>query len=308
MKTVSFDLKPIPPFRLDLTAWALRRRKENLIDRWDGFAYRRVLMLGSNPAEVEIIQDGPPERPRLRVTMTARGGAPESKTSLKALLTRMLGLRIDLAPFYAFAAGQKKIAALVQKFRGLKPPCFPSVYEALVNGVACQQLSLTVGIILLNRLAKRYGVSFTRRGETVYSFARPEELGRSTQAGLRHLGFSRQKGLALRELSRLVLQKKVDLEPLRNYGDEAVLEMLNSLRGIGRWTGEYVLLRGLGRIHVFPGDDVGARNKLQRLLDVRKPLDYEGVRRIRERWMPYGGLIYFHLLLDSLAAEGHLPA
>jgi DNA-3-methyladenine glycosylase II len=41
---------------------------------------------------------------------------------------------------------------------------------------------------------------------------------------------------------------------------------LRALRGAGRWTAEYVLLRGFGRLHAFPGDDVGARNNLQRWL------------------------------------------
>jgi len=56
------------------------------------------------------------------------------------------------------------------------------------------------------------------------------------------------------------------------------VERLTSLRGIGRWTAEYVMLRGLGRLHVFPGDDVGARNKLERLLGTRRRLDDEAVR------------------------------
>jgi len=67
-------------------------------------------------------------------------------------------------------------------------------------------------------------------------------------------------------------------------------------------------LRGLGRTHVFPGDDVGARKNLQRWLHLRKPLDYAGVHRTVERWRPYGGLVYFHLLLDRLDEAGSLAA
>jgi DNA-3-methyladenine glycosylase II len=82
--------------------------------------------------------------------------------------------------------------------------------------------------------------------------------------------------------------------------DEAVAR-LSKLRGVGRWTAEYVLLRGLGRTHVFPGDDVGARNNLARWLHVTTPLDYEGVREILSGWDEYSGLLYFHLLLERLA-------
>ena len=86
--------------------------------------------------------------------------------------------------------------------------------------------------------------------------------------------------------------------------DEAAVARLLQLWGVGRWTAEYALLRGLGRLDVFPGDDVGARKNLQRWLRLKKPLDYESVRRTLRQWEPYAGLIYFHLLLDRLAEAG----
>jgi DNA-3-methyladenine glycosylase II len=67
-----------------------------------------------------------------------------------------------------------------------------------------------------------------------------------------------------------------------------------------------VLLRGLGRLNIYPGDDVGARNNLRSWLKLRKPLDYEGVQRVTAKWQPYAGFVYFHLLLDRLDVAGHL--
>ena len=84
---------------------------------------------------------------------------------------------------------------------------------------------------------------------------------------------------------------------LRRRSNNAAIERLTSLRGIGRWTAEYVLLRGLGRLHVFPGDDVGAHNKLRHLFGIDTFLDYEAVHQLVARWHPYAGVVYFHLLL-----------
>ena len=81
---------------------------------------------------------------------------------------------------------------------------------------------------------------------------------------------------------------------------------LLELRGVGRWTSEYVLLRGLGRLHVFPGDDVGAQKRLARWLGRSRRLDYADVRRAVKQWQPYAGLVYFHLLLDGLSQAGTL--
>jgi 3-methyladenine DNA glycosylase/8-oxoguanine DNA glycosylase len=117
----------------------------------------------------------------------------------------------------------------------------------------------------------------------------------------------RQKGRYLIELSRTFLDGQFSSETLSHLGNEAAVERLRELRGVGRWTAEYVLLRGLRRLDVYPGDDVGARNNLQRWLKLKKPLDYESVRRVIAKWQPYAGFIYFHLLLDRLTEAGHLP-
>jgi DNA-3-methyladenine glycosylase II len=112
------------------------------------------------------------------------------------------------------------------------------------------------------------------------AFPRPQDLVSLEIEDLRKLGFSQQKARSLTELARLIMDGFLDLEKLASMDDEVALESLTRLRGVGRWTAEYALLRRLGRVHIFPGDDVGVRNKLQRWLKVSKPLDYEGVHRI----------------------------
>jgi DNA-3-methyladenine glycosylase II len=98
----------------------------------------------------------------------------------------------------------------------------------------------------------------------------------------------------------------LDLESFANLDNAEAASRLLDLPGVGRWTAEYVLLRGIGRIDVFPGDDIGARNNLARWLHLPKPLDYSRVMHVVGKWRPYGGLIYFHLLLDGLERAGHL--
>ena len=69
MSQRSFSITPVPPFRLDLTVWALRRRPDNAVDRWDGRTYRRVLMIDSQAVEVAVRQSGGPEEPQLEVDL-----------------------------------------------------------------------------------------------------------------------------------------------------------------------------------------------------------------------------------------------
>jgi DNA-3-methyladenine glycosylase II len=304
----SFALKPIPPFRLDLTVWALRRRPDNVVDRWDGHTYRRVLPLPAGPMEVAVTQTGPPETPRLRVAVGDAALSREVKQIVTASLERLLGFRTDMAAFYPLASRDAALGPLAQRFRGMKPPRFATVFDSVITAIANQEVTRTVGVLLLNRLAVSYGAAVHEGDVAAYAFPHAEDLATLHPTDLRQLGFSRQKGRAMIELAKSIAVEGLDLEGLAKLPDEEAIERLCDLQGVGRWSAEYVLLRGLGRTHVFPGDDVGARKNLQRWLNLVKPLDYAAVHRALERWRPYGGLVYFHLLLDRLAEAGFLVA
>lgn len=306
MRCFTYSLKPVPPFRLDLAVWVLRRRPENVIDRWDGRCYRRVLVLEGGPVDVAVTQTGPPETPRLRVAVECERPGHGMRPVVTAALERLLGLRINLSEFERFASRDDRLGPLARRFRGMKPPRFPTVFECLVNAIACQQLTLTMGVRLLGLLAEAHGLAMGGRDTPVHAFPRAKDLASLRPNELRPLGFSHKKARALVELSGAVTEGCLDLEALASESDEAALDRLSRLRGVGRWTAEYVLLRGLGRMHIFPGDDVGARNNLVRWLGLTGPLDYEGVCRALNPWSAYGGLIYFHLLLDRLAEAGYV--
>ncbi len=255
----TFSLVPTPPYRLDFAVWTLRRRAENGVDRWDGTTYRRVLPLDGAVAEVAVTQTTPPESPRIRIAVAGAGTGSAVKAAITPTLQRMLGLRADLSGFYRLASRDARLAALAERFRGMRPPRFPTVFEALINGIACQQMSLTLGIQLLTRLSELYGQVWREGEAAAHAFPRPEDLAGLRPEALRPLGFSRQKSRAMIEAAQAVCDGQVDLESLVDEPDEEAIERLLQLHGVGRWTAEYVLLRGLGRWHIFPGDDVGAQ-------------------------------------------------
>ncbi|MEO8697381.1 MAG: DNA-3-methyladenine glycosylase 2 family protein, partial [Acidimicrobiales bacterium] len=277
------------------------------VDRWDGRTYRRAIPVGDAIADLAVVQGGSPDAPRLGVSVTTDRSVSRRRLCAETttMLRRMLGLDIDLGNFYRCAELDPDLHRLAIRFRGLKPPRFPSVFECLANAIACQKLTLTVGIELLNRLAASYGRPASGKPPSPNAFPETRDLVGLEPEALRPLGFSRQKSAALVELAARVEQGEVGLEDVADDDEEATAA-LQELRGIGRWSAEYALLRGLGRLNVFPGDDVGARNNLQRWLGRRAPLDYDEVRRVTSRWAPYSGLVYFHLLLDRIDEAGWL--
>lgn len=243
-----------------------------------------------------MTQVGTPKHPRLRVTIRGAELNAAMKKTITTVLNRLLGLQLDLAPFYRFARNHPPLHALARQFRGMKPPRFTGAFEGIINAIVCQQLTLTVGIRLLNQIAATYGATMQVDGTTVHAFPQPRELASTSPTRLRKMGLSWHKSRAMIELAQFVVAGRLDPETIANLPDQEALERLQNVRGVGRWTAQYVLLRGLGRTHLFPGDDVGARNNLRAWLNLAEPLDYAGVQRTLEPWKGYGGLIYFHLL------------
>lgn len=300
-----FELEVAGPFRLDLTVWALRRRSHNSVDRWNG-SYRRVFEVRGSLLEA-VIRQAPGEvcGPLAVEIRSQHRLTPATEEEAKILLSRMLGLQLDLAGFYRLAHRDGRLSLLATRFKGMRPPRFPSIFETLVNAIACQQLSLTVGIHLLNRLAERYGPSAGGSGAPV-GFPSPKRLASARLEDLRTLGFSGSKARAITGLARQVASGEVELEDLDHLEDEKVRVELLALAGVGRWSTEYTMLRGLGRLQVLPGDDVGARNNLRRRYGLDPSAGYDELVDLSRQWWPYGGLVYFHLLLEALAEAGLL--
>lgn len=302
MHKTSFVLNPLPPFRLDLTVWALRRRNRNIIDSWDGTQYIRIFILNNTPAKVMIRQEV--GQSSLIITAHSLHSISALKETLTLVLNRMLGLEVNLKEFYAFAKNNKKLYPLVLKFKGLKPPCFPSLFEALTNAIACQQFSLESGLSMLNRLSQHYGLPFQEGSQTNYAFPEAVKIMNCAPEELKKLGFSQHKSEALINLATEVNKHEELYANLEHKSDQDISLFLSHLKGIGRWSIEYALLRGMGRLDVLPGDDVGIKKNLKNLLELDEIPGYDKIKEIEKNWYPHAGMIYFHLLLQKLYEKG----
>lgn len=297
MSTRSFVLRPAPPFRLDFTVWALRRRAQNTIDRWDGRSYRRALLFDGTPFELSVAQAGQTAAPRLEVDLRGPRLTSATEEAARSALARLLGLEVDLSGFQVRAGRDPALRKLADRYRGVKPPRFPTLFECLLNAVACQQLSLAAGLTLLSRLAATSG----RATSALHAFPDPADVVGLRRSALTATGLSARKAETIHELAAAAVAGDLGFGTLEPLDDTAVVEALVRRPGIGRWSAEYVLLRGLGRLHVFPHGDVGALNGLRSFLAAAGHDD--DPRAALTRWAPDAGLVYFHLLLRGLEQQ-----
>jgi DNA-3-methyladenine glycosylase II len=281
------------PYRLDLTANVLRRLSTNVVDRFDGTTYSRLIGDAHAPALLRVTQSGPSE---ITVDIDAAVGTYDAEV----VAERMLGIDVDLTPFYAAAAGVAWLAPLVAGARGVKPPRYPTVWEACVNAIVYQQISIHAAGAILRRVIERCSAPVAFGDERLYAFPAPQTLVDANAEDLRGLGLSINKVVSVRSVARAILDGAIDEAALMLLPTPDLMAALAEHRGIGPWTAAVIALRGFGRLDLFPMNDSGVARSV-RDLSGRADVDVEA---LLARLGDQRGMLYYHLLIGRLAARG----
>ncbi len=160
-------------------------------------------------------------------------------------------------------------------------------YEALVRAVAYQQLHARAGDAILARLIEAAGGGI---------FPDPARLIALGEAGLRSCGLSTAKAQSVLGLARATLDGVVPgLEEAHASDQEALVQRLTALRGIGRWTVEMFQIYSLGRLDVLPADDFGARAGYRALKGLDTLPSPGTLQRAGAGWAPYRTVATWYL-------------
>lgn len=307
MTKATFSIAVRRPFRIDLTALVLRRRNQNTISNWDGHSFQRVLAIDDTPVRIIATQGGTENNPRLLTTLESYHELSLDQQIEAQLLTqKMFGVTTDMQPFCNQVSKDPVVWKLVGDYLGVKPTRFPTVFEALISSVTCQNIKFEVGIELLNNLSEQYGLPYDDGIEKMHAFPRPEDLLDATDASLRELGYGMRKAHEIIALTKGLLTGSINLDQLELASNDDAFRYLMKLPGVSRWAAEYTMVRGLGRLDVIPGDDKRAADTLQRILELKNIPNYDEVKLLSTAWHPYEGLVYFHLLLDRFRRSGYV--
>lgn len=157
-------------------------------------------------------------------------------------------------------------------------------FETLVKSIVYQQLSGRVAGVIFGRVTDAAGGRLT-----------PEGILKLRPVRMRTLGLSSQKTAYIRDLARHTRDGRVVFEELARLPDEAVIERLTEVKGIGVWTAHMFLIFALRRPNVLPTGDLGIRNAIRKaygLLELPKPAEME---TLSEPWRPYRTVASWYL-------------
>jgi DNA-3-methyladenine glycosylase II len=250
--------------------------------------YRRLLDLDGKLVLASVRSAGSVREPELAVELQGDDLAPAEVAQAQQQVAWLLGIGQDLTQFYSLAQGDPALSAIVERFYGLHLPHTASVFEAMVLAILGQQIVTNVARIIRTLMIETYGPRQTFDGETFYAFPRPETLGAVPLEELRALKLSQRKaeyvqGIALEALD----SSPHGFESLHQMSDDAVVQRVLAIRGVGRWTAQWVLIRALGRPDALPLGDLALRRVVSQVFFEGADVSDAQVEEFAARWSPW---------------------
>ena len=175
------------------------------------------------------------------------------------------------------AAQAPQIARALERVGYPEPRIRPTGYQTLLRTIVGQQVSVAAAASVWAKLEIEIGTEM-----------HPHELLARDFDALRACGLSRQKQGYARSLCELVVAEELDFAALP-ADDDAAIEQLTRIKGIGRWSAEIYLLFAEGRADIWPAGDLAVQAGLARLLDLSTRPDEKATRALAEPWRPYRG-------------------
>ena len=299
--TEKVTVAALPPFRFDLSS-EIFADGDKQIRNYEKGRFWQVIRVNGKLILTTIEAVGTVDKPEISAEFKSDSViTEEDKKKAEDTVTALFSLDLDLKPFYKTVKDDKIMAHLTRELWGLKNPTTPTVFEALVDSIVEQQISLKVANSIENKIIKKFGDTLNLERTFYFAYPTPQRLASVSTEELRRCGLSFRKGEYIKEVSRFITEGKLNLEKLKNYdSSEQIIRELDEIRGVGVWTAELTMLRGMQRLEALPADDLGLRRVISRYYRDGKVIPSAEARRIAKNWGYWKGLAAYYLVVADM--------
>ena len=305
MNRITTIIRPTAPFDFELTAgYHTYFRGSYGTDTLEDNAYRRLLDLGDKLALASVRPVGSIQDPELAVEVRGEGLSADDAADATRQVAWLLGTDQKLEPFYAAVQEDPVMSNIAGQLYGLHLPHTASVFEALVLAILGQQLATNVARIIRTLMIETYGQCRSFDGEEHYAFPRPETLATATVEELRQLKLSLRKAEYVQGIAQAALDGSGMLDSLEDLTDAEVVKQVMFLRGVGKWTAQWVLVRALGRPDAIPLGDLALRRVVSRLYFGGETINDIQLDEFAQRWRPWRTYATVYLFTALRAGMG----
>jgi DNA-3-methyladenine glycosylase II len=279
------ELRPTAPYDFALAAGYLVRSPSAVLERIDeDGGYARALTLAGRDVLLRMRGVSTPDEPRLALEIAGDVVNERVEAEAVQLVRRVFSLDANPAPFLEVARRDPIFGALVKRHPGLRPVLIADPYEAMLWAVIGQQITVGFARKLKETLTALCGHRLTVDGRDYWLAPRPEAVAAIDPDALRTRQFSGSKASYVIGLSRAICDGELRLDEMAALPHEEAIASLTRFKGIGRWTAEYVLMRGLGVPDSIPAADVGLRVIIGQWYGLGRKASEAEVRQRAEAW------------------------
>ncbi len=290
---VTVDLAVRQPFDLDSTMTFLAARAIRGIEHFDGVTYRRSLALPNGHGVAVVAGDAVVKSGRTHVRVTFNLADWRDLAPAVRRMRRLLDLDSDPVAIDAVLGGDTVLAPLVAGRPGLRVPGSVDPFETIVRAVIGQQVSVGGARTIAGRIATSVGSPLTLDDDHLtHVFPSPGELAAIEPA---LLPMPMRRRATLIDVANRITLGKIALDA--GADRDEVRRALLDIPGIGPWTADYVLMRGLGDPDVFLGADLGVKQALATL---------GASADVADQWRPWRSYAVHHLW-NSLSTSNPTP-
>ena len=293
-------IQPETPFNFDLSA-KIFSNGDPQIQKYENGTYWQVIRLNDKLVLVTVTSSGSVEVPELTVDVKPDKNLDTADGDVvKQIVTSIFNLNFNLRDFYEDMKGDKLISRLTIQLRGLNSTRTPTFFEAIVSSIIEQQISLKAAKSIETHMTKTFGDSLELNNITYYAFPTPQTLSNLEKDDLRGVGLSFRKAEYVIGLSKNIVNNELDLEALKPMDTDEIIGELLNIRGIGMWTAEFSVIKGLHRLVVVPTEDIGLRRIISRYYNNGDPVSSDEITEIASTWGKWSGLAIFYLVIADL--------
>jgi DNA-3-methyladenine glycosylase II len=266
-----------------------------LLDYFEEGEYRRVVSINGQHVLYAVAAVPKSSEVALRVRILSGPTDGVTQRLVLALVERQFSASLDHRPFYRLAQPDPVLGKLIVRFRGMRIPQAPSVFETLVSAILEQQVNLAFAHKVKKALIDRYGGEMEFGGRRYNAFPEPAALAITTPQELRRLEISGPKARYLIGIARDTLDGTLDLEALRLVEPDIAHARLLKYKGVGPWTAQYVGMRALGHLDCLLTADVGLQKAIRYFYRLRKQPSPARIEKLAKRWVGWRSYATFYL-------------
>ena len=267
----NFQLRFRPPYDWEGMLAFLAKRAIPGVEVVDSHVYRRSISLRGQQGYFEVALHERQEALSVRIQF----GDPCALFQIIERIRAMFDLNADWSDIARTLNSDPLMAERIRAAPGMRLPGCWDAFELATRGIVGQQISVATATSVSGRIAKIFGQEFFGSKGLTHTFPSPEVL---VEAELTRAGLPAARAESIRALARAVCAGKVRFEGIIDL--ETFLKDLCEIPGIGKWTAQYVAMRGLGEPDAFPSGDLG----LLRALGLE---NFRELERRAEMWRPW---------------------